>query len=372
VRADLDNLSATGKRAIDPAAPLAMRALAAKGVLPGATPAEILLVMTHFARGGDADLSRIARDAFRDLPAPILTGALSANLPSEAIEELVPNYGRDPDSVLKLLRMPRMSKDALCLLAQGATQQIAELIATNETLLLKYPEAIEKLYMNKATRMSTADRLLDLAVRNHIELNIPAFKQAAEAILGLIVAEPVLKGGADPDKVFEEIDRLAEQLSANLADTEDTHRLNDKGEEEVVEKMVPLYAQIANMSVTQKIRRATLGTSAERLLLVRDTNRLVATAAASSPMLNENDAARIATSRAVSEDVLRIIARNPEFTRSYQVKLNLVMNPRTPFTFSSRLLPLLRDNDLRLMTKSKNVPSAIQSAARNMMARKQR
>jgi hypothetical protein len=126
------------------------------------------------------------------------------------------------------------------------------------------------------------------------------------------------------------------------------------------------------MSVTQKIRRATLGTSAERLLLVRDTNRLVATAAASSPMLNENDAARIATSRMVSEDVLRIIARNPEFTRSYQVKLNLVLNPRTPFTFSSRILPLLRDNDVRLMTKSKNVPSAIQSAARNMMARKQR
>jgi hypothetical protein len=274
--------------------------------------------------------------------------------------------------VLKLLRMPRMSNDALCLLAQGATQQIAELIATNETLLLKYPQAIEKLYMNKATRMSTADRLLDLAVRNNIELNIPAFKQAAEAILGQMIAEPVLKGSADPDKVFEEIDRLAEQLSADLADTEDTHRLNDKGEEEVVEKMVPLYAQIANMSVTQKIRRATLGTSAERLLLVRDTNRLVATAAASSPMLNENDAARIAVSRAVSEDVLRIIARNPEFTRSYQVKLNLVMNPRTPFTFSSRILPLLRDNDVRLMTKSKNVPSAIQSAARNMMARKQR
>ncbi|HEX2878727.1 MAG TPA: hypothetical protein VHO25_04245, partial [Polyangiaceae bacterium] len=199
-----------------------------------------------------------------------------------------------------------------------------------------------------------------------------AFKQAAEAILGQNIAEPALKGGVDPDKVFEEIDRLAEQLSATLTDTEDTHRLDDEGKEVVVEKMVPLYAQIANMSVTQKIRRATLGTSAERLLLVRDTNRLVATAAASSPMLNENDAARIATSRMVSEDVLRIICRNPEFTRSYQVKLNLVLNPRTPFTFASRMLPLLRDNDVRLMTKSKNVPSAIQSAARNMMARKQR
>jgi hypothetical protein len=361
------------KRAIDPAAPLAMRTLAAKGALPGALPAEIVVAVTYLARGDDPDLARIARSTLQSLPSPILTGALSANLPTECIEDLVPHYGRDPEAVLKLLRMPRMGNEALCAMAQNATQQIAELIAVNETLLLKFPQAIEKLYMNKATRMSTADRLIDLAVRNNIELNIPAFKQAAEAILGQTMGEPMLKGGqVVPDAVFEELDRLAAELSASLAADEDTHRLTDDGKEEVVEKMVPLYAQIANMSVTQKIRRATLGTSAERLLLVRDTNRLVATAAASSPMLNENDAARIATSRAVSEDVLRIIARNPEFTRSYQVKLNLVLNPRTPFTFSSRILPLLRDNDVRLMTKSKNIPSAIQSAARNMIARKQR
>jgi hypothetical protein len=68
--------------------------------------------------------------------------------------------------------------------------------------------------------------------------------------------------------------------------------------------------------------------------------------------------------------VLRIICRNPEFTRNYQVKMNLVLNPRTPFTFSSRLVPLLRDNDLRLIAKSKNVPGAIQTAARHQVERK--
>lgn len=94
-----------------------------------------------------------------------------------------------------------------------------------------------------------------------------------------------------------------------------------------------------------KIRRAQVGTAAERLLLVRDTNRLVSVAAVKSPAMRENEAVLISASRNVGEEVLREIARNREFTRNYQVKLNLSRNPRCPFSFSARIIPLLRDND---------------------------
>jgi len=107
------------------------------------------------------------------------------------------------------------------------------------------------------------------------------------------------------------------------------------------------------------------------MLLVRDTNRLVAEAAVKSPLLHEHDAARIAASRAVLPDVLRTIAMNKEFTRSYRVKLNLVTNPRTPQTFSLRLVQHLRDADLRQLAKSKDVPSVIQTAVRQHLFRKQ-
>ena len=58
-------------------------------------------------------------------------------------------------------------------------------------------------------------------------------------------------------------------------------------------------------------------------------------------------------------------------TRNYQVKLNLVGNPRTPFAFSSQMIPHLRDNDLRSLAKSKNVPGAIAQAAKRHLSRKQ-
>jgi hypothetical protein len=87
--------------------------------------------------------------------------------------------------------------------------------------------------------------------------------------------------------------------------------------------------------------------------------------------MNENEAARISASRAVSDEVLRIIALNREFTRSYQVKLNLISNPRTPFSFASRLVPHLRENDLRSLAKSKNVSGAISQAVKQQLLRKQ-
>jgi hypothetical protein len=114
-----------------------------------------------------------------------------------------------------------------------------------------------------------------------------------------------------------------------------------------------------------------VGTAAERLLLVRDSNRLVASAAVKSPNMRENEAAQISASRAVSEEVLRTIAMNREFVRSYQVKLNLITNPRTPFTFAARLVPHLRQNDLRSLSRSKNISGAISQAIKQQLSRKQ-
>jgi hypothetical protein len=144
-------------------------------------------------------------------------------------------------------------------------------------------------------------------VRNKLELNIPAFKQAAAAIQNQLIPEATEEPCFD-DELFKQVDELTAQLAGE--ELEDTHELNDEGEEELKRKYVPLYAQLGNMTISQKIRRATLGTGPERMLLVRDRNRLVATAAAQSPMLKENEATLIASSRSVIDDVLRIIAQN--------------------------------------------------------------
>ena len=346
-----------------------MRTMAARGVIPGLKPADLVTVVAVLTRSADAAAAATAAQTLRNLPPPMLNGALAADLDPFVIEQLSNAYGDRSDVIERLLRMPRLSDETLESLAERASEAIGELIATNEQRLLHHPVAIEKLYMNRQVRMSTSDRLIELAVRNGIELEIPAFQEAAAAIRNELIVEQTAEPTPD-DILFREADAVAQKM-ASKGDEDDTHEADAEGVEHVREEFLPLFVQISRMTVTQKIRRAILGTAAERLLLVRDPNRLVSRAAAKSPLLRESEALLISGSRSVDEDVLRLLATNRELTRNYQVKFNLVSNPKTPFTFSSRLIPHLRDNDLKLLAKSKNVSSAVAQALRQHMSRKQ-
>jgi hypothetical protein len=365
---DTTALPAPAQRMLAPGAPAPLKLMAAKGIAPGLKPEAIVTLVCAFVADPDPTLAQTARGTLEGLPMPVLLGALSTDLQGPVLELLAEVQHGDAAVVSRLLAARSITSAALEIVAEKANESIGELVAASDSVLLRFPRVIEKLYLNRRVRMSTADRLVDLAVRNEIELNIPAFKQAAAAIANQLIAEPTEEPTFD-DELFRKTEELARQAAVLAAD-EDTHETNEEGVEVLKEKLQPLYAQLSTMSISQKIRRATLGTGAERMLLVRDSNRLVATAAATSPMLNESEAARIASSRSVSDDVLRIIAQNREFTRSYQIKLNLVSNPRTPFTFSARIIPLLRDNDLRSLSKSKNVPAAISTAVKQQLQRK--
>ncbi len=364
---DLDALGPSVQKVLAEGAPLPAQMMAAKGIIPGAKPHEIVIAIAVLATRDDEKLREAALGTLAKLPPPILNGALSGDLPGSVIAQLAGPYSGNHEVIEKLLRLPRISTAALEVLASAADDRAGELIATNEELMLKHPVVIEKLYMNKRVRMSTADRLIELCVRNNIELSIPAFKEAALAIKNELIAEPSEEPTFD-DILFKETQDAAERLA--LGEDEDTHEIDEEGEEKVKAKVVPLYARMAEMTVSQKIRCATLGSAAERLLCVRDSNRLVAAAAAKSPLLKEPEAVQISASRVVSEDVLRILAMNRDFTRNYQIKLNLVSNPRTPFTFSSRLVPLLRESELKMLSKSKNVSGAISTAVRQQLSKK--
>jgi hypothetical protein len=367
---EVEKLSAPARKILDPASPAPMRQMAAKGIVPGVKPGEALTILALFSESADAAIAAAAAATLDKLPAPLLNGALAGDLPPGVLALLAPRYAKDHAVMEKVIMHPALPAAAVAVVAERASERVAELVATNEQRLLAHPEIIEKLYMNKATRMSTADRILELAVRNKIELKgIPAYKEAAAAIGQELIAEPSPEPTPD-DVIFKETEVAAQQLPVDPT-VEDTHRVDDETGEEVVDnKFLPLHARLAAMTVSQRIRRAMLGTASERLLLVRDTNRLVAQAAVKSPTIQENEVVRISASRNVSEDVLRIIAIDREWTRSHQIKLNLVQNPRTPFAFASKLIQHLREHELKALAKSKNVTGAVVTAAKQQLSRR--
>jgi hypothetical protein len=363
---DISLLAPVAQRVLGEGSPKPARVLAARGILPGCPPGDVLAVVVVLSTSEDAEVCRTARSTLDALPRQLVQGALAGDLQAGVLFEIAYTLGNDLELLPRLLSMKALDVDCLGRLAERASEAAGEIIATNERLMLAFPSVIEKLYMNPRVRMSTSDRLIDLAVRNGIELDFPAFKLAAQAIMNQLVPEPTPEPTFD-DQQFGDATRLANEL--DLGPEDDVCDVDEEGAESVKQKFVPLFAQVQDMTVTQKIRSATLGNATMRMLLVRDTNRLVAEAAAKSPRLTENEAVRIAASRVVSDEVLRIIALNRDLTRSYQVKLNLVTNPRTPFSFASRLLPHMRGNDLRAIARSKNVPTAVNRLAVQQLSR---
>lgn len=363
---DVATLPQPVQRVIGPAAPPPMRMMAARGAAPGLKPDQLVTVVALLAREElahvDASVRQVAEATLAKLPPPILNAAIaSPDTPPGVLDVLATLYGEN-DVVEKLLANPKVAIDTVVRVAREGTEAVTELIATNEERLLAHPQIVEALYMNKRTRMSTADRVLELAVRNGKQLSIPAFREAAEAIKDELIMAPDPEPTPD-DVLFVEAQQEGERLEkegiAHEAVKED-----DEGNEVVEEKAKSLEQRLREMTVSQKIRTAMLGTAASRSILVRDKNRLVAAAVVRSPLLTENEAATFAASRAVSDDVLRIIATNGDLVKSGTVKFNLVANPRTPMATSLRLLTHLRTDELKKLSKSKNVSAQIAKLAR--------
>jgi hypothetical protein len=365
---DLSQLPPQVQKILDPAAPAKLREMAAKGVVPGLRSDAILTVVVLLAEGGDPQLGAVARATLAQLPDQLLKGALGADLDPVVLRALADHYHDRMDVLEKLVRMPRLPVEAVEILAQRGSEAAIELIATNEERMLAHPTLIELVYMNKKSRMSTANRLVELAVRHGIELHgIPAWKEIAQAIQGELIVE----ASAEPlpeDQLFWEQDQLAEELADETL--EDAFYEDEEGAEHLEDKLKPLFVRLAEMTLSEKIRRAMLGTKEERMMLLREPNKIVSAAAARSPMLQEPEVVQITRNRGVNDGVLRIIGSSPEWLKSYQIKKNLVENSKTPISIAQKLVTQLREADLRKIARSKNVSSAVQTAARRHLERR--
>lgn len=383
---DIASLPGPAQKLVAPDAPPKLQELAARGVAPGLKPAELVSVVVLLSQSDRAAVHDTAVATIKNLPAPVLQGALATDLEPAVIHALAQANIERIEIIEKLVVMPRVAMDTIELLARLGNEAVTEIVATNETRLLQHPRIIELLYMNRATRMSTADRVVDLARRNGLELTgIPTYREAALALEGELIFEASDEPTPD-DLVYVETASIAEELAAEAAATkgaepEDTHVVrgepvidDEHGAQEVVEvvkeKFVPLHKRIADMSISQKVRRATLGTKEERLMLVRERNRLVCTAVARSPMLQEDEVDLITKNRNISEDVLRIIGSTGEWLRSYSIKKNLAENPKTPTMMAIRFALGLRESDMRMFVKNRNIPAPIRDAVRKHLQKR--
>ncbi len=132
-----------------------------------------------------------------------------------------------------------------------------------------------------------------------------------------------------------------------------------------------LVQRINRMNAAEKIKTALTGNQEERFILIRDANKIVARAVLESPKLSDQEIEAYASMKSVSEDILRLIASNRKFIKSYTVALALVNNPRTPIDVSLPLLNRLNDRDMKGVALNRNVPDVIRSMAAKIVKQRE-
>ena len=138
----------------------------------------------------------------------------------------------------------------------------------------------------------------------------------------------------------------------------------DPDEEEDDMERGTAVQRLAAMTFPQRLKAAVKGTREMRAILIRDSNKLIASSVLSSPKVSENEIESFAKMANVSEDVLRIIASNRAWMKSYGILHSLTKNPKTPLGMSLNLMNRLAAKDLAKLAVDRNVPEALRIAAR--------
>jgi len=379
-----------------------MKAAAARGALP--IPAEDLLQVLFHLRG-EKDLRDDILQTIGSMSEGTLTAvAADPGTPPPMLDFLVRSAFKRAEVMEKLLLNPATPDQTLQLAAQHGPVSLLELLMLNQVRLTRVPAIIQTMLANPAVTLSIRRRLKEIWELHQAEsadrgaLEVRRAEDAREAAAAEAAArakdeaETQAKAAAEAEasKAAEEGDPAAEsepslQELAEMVGLEGLDDLDDLGESELDAAVLEglqedgaapderrLAERLMTMSVAEKVQLALKGDRSARTLLIRESSKLIQEAVIKSPKITENEVETFASLRSLSQDVLRMISLNREYTKTYSIVLNLIKNPRCPQPQAISLMPNLQQRDLKFLLKDKNVGEGIRRQAKLIMEKRKK
>lgn len=373
-------------------APRQARLAAASGLLP-LPQSDLLEVLVALRRHEDAEIAEAAIETLdsqnsddlliaartnETAPAVLAYLATRANAAREIHEGVVLNRATPADALTELA-------------AATADGKLLELIANNQQRLVSAPSIIDAILANPA-RTPEAERRAHETHREFFEkergarqiadelraqgktaaaeffesAELTTFAGALSAEDAWLIAEHIEVSDADIDESWLPSERYEEllmesyeELAAHVERVIESEHLAAVGE--VPPERVSMIRRLMFMNPRDRLKMAMKGDREARSILIRDSNRIVATAVVKNPRITDKEVETIAAMRQVSGDVLRLISMNRAWARQYPIIHNLVRNPRTPIPTVVSTLPRIRTNDLMALGQNRNVSEAVRN-----------
>lgn len=121
------------------------------------------------------------------------------------------------------------------------------------------------------------------------------------------------------------------------------------------------------MKLNDKIRLAATGNPSDLAQLLHEKNPRVVDAMLSNPRMPVDMVVQLVRRNATSEEHIHSIVAHREWMKEYLLKLELVLNPRTPRTESLRLMKDIMIRDLAVVSKKVTLHPALREVAINYL-----
>lgn len=372
------------------AAPHQARLAAASGLLP-LPQSDLLEVLVALRQSENTEIAAAAKATLDSQdPDDFLSAAKSDETPAPVLDYLATLLVDTRQIHEALILNNNTSDKAIASLASSTSDgSLLDLIATNQQRLVRFPKIIDAILAN-SDRSPEAERRARETRREFFEKERGAqqiaqelrtrgksaaaeFFESADLTGGLsvedawLIAEHIEVSDADldnswlPSERYEELKaETPEEQAANFKRVVEFERI-ELGE--VPAERVSLIRRIMFMNARDRMSLAMKGDREARSILIRDSNRVVATAVIHNPRVTDQEVENIAAMRTVADEVLRLISLKPNWARSYPIIHNLVRNPRSPIPTVIGILPRIRTKDLKNLAQNRNVSEATRRQA---------
>ena len=380
---------------IEGKAPRPAQVAAARGILP-LPEADLIEVLVTFATSDDTELSEYAATSLRTQDDTILANVLTSDsVPLRTLEYFAETANISEKAQELVVQNPRTPQPSIAVLARSTkSSHVLDLLSINQQLLIQAPAVLEAILKNPV-RTSEAERRAAETKKEFFEkergseqivseLRAQGKEAAAEFIensefgkdldgMGMDVEDALFLASLieSPDSDVDDSWMGLEYIEEFFEETEaDRQAIVDKilGEMkfegvDLPSERISILNRIMKMGMKDRVKLAMKGDREARNILIRDPNRIVAGAVVANPRITEQEIEKIAAMRSVPEDILRKIASDRQWARSYVIVHNLARNPRTPVANTMNILTRLQLKDLSALSKNKNVSDAVRRQA---------
>ena len=377
---------------ISGSAPQPARLAAARGMLP-LPQNDLLEVLVALTASDDAQIAAAAVETLKaETSEDLLIAASGEDTAPSVLAHLAQSDSATAVHEATILNTHTPDHALVKLAATTPHSSLLELITINQQRLVRTPEIIEAILANPACSGEAQRRALETRkeffekergarqiadeLRARGQTAAAEFFEAADLSTAggdlsvedaWLIAQHIEVADADLDDTWlpaERYEDLASETAADAAANVQRIIENERLESgEVSAERVSLIRRIMFMNTKDRIKLARKGDREARSILIRDSNKVVCSAVVNNPRITEHEIENIASMRTVADEVLRVIALNRAWARSYLIIHNLARNPRTPIPTVMNILPRIRTKDLQSLSLNRNVSEAVRRQA---------